>query len=226
MKVRGRKRAALLNFAVLIIVVVALCSASAQTSSQTKPAEPSEDVMHVYGASPCANALVQGAVCEVANKHALQLMTDRHLDAGIVMQDVRTGALLVFATSQHSGRRPVSVGKPVLPLSLSKLFLAASWWDRKQPESTFECRRSGADDQIQTLQMSVHEMLVSGCDLPARQMAAALRKSVGADAVIADFKRFGFKFQSTATKDFDFWAQLETKWRATLIPFTSTAGLR
>jgi len=34
--------------------------------------------------------------------------------------------------------------------------------------------------------MTIHDMIVVGCDLPAKQMAVALRKKVGAEGVLSD----------------------------------------
>jgi hypothetical protein len=81
---------------------------------------------------------------------------------------------------------------PVLPLSLSKLMLAASWWDNHQPDSN--------------LRLTPHEMLVDGSDSAGRQMALALRASVRTEAVLRDFDRYGFQtLLAAGTKDAE-WA--------------------
>src|ERR1700722_19062085 len=84
-----------------------------------------------FAASGCREALAQQAVCESANLLAIDAMKRRRLEAVSVMQDVATGALVVFAASQPSG---LDVSTPVMPLSLSKVFLAASWWDNKKAD--------------------------------------------------------------------------------------------
>ena len=45
---------------------------------------------------------------------------------------------------------PLKVTTPVLPLSLTKLFLAASWWDRALSDRSFDCTRSATPDKIET----------------------------------------------------------------------------
>jgi cell division protein FtsI/penicillin-binding protein 2 len=168
--------------------------------------------------------MAQGAVCEAANKRASELMNTRGLEAATVVLDARTGALVAFAATPGSNApgkavEPLKVTTPVLPLSPTKLFLVASWWDRGQPDSSFDCIRSAAPEKKEP--MTVHDMIVIGCDLPAKQMAVALRKSVGAEAVLADLERFGFGPRSKSSRDDSFWAELAPEWRDTLVPAAS-----
>jgi cell division protein FtsI/penicillin-binding protein 2 len=172
----------------------------------------------------CARAMAQGAVCEAANKRAIELMNARGLEAATLVLDVPTGALLAFAATPASnvaakGDEPLNVTTPVLPLSLTKLFLAASWWDHGLPDSTFDCIRSATPDKAEP--MTIPEMIVIDCDLPAKQMAVALRKKVGADAVLADLERYGFGRRAKSSRDDSFWAQLAPEWRDTLLPANS-----
>jgi beta-lactamase class A len=104
---------------------------------------------------------------------AIDAMKKRGVEAVTVMQDVSTGAVVVSAASEPS---KLDVTTQVTPLSLAKVYLAASWWDRKQPDQS----------------ENIHEMLVSGSDSVGRRVALALRKAVTADAVLADLRRYGF----------------------------------
>lgn len=175
-------------------------------------------------ASPCAKALEQRAVCVAANSRALEIMSAHHLDAFTVAQDVSTGALVAFAASQPS---KLDVTTPVLPLSLSKLLLSASWWDNRQPDSNFDSSRGTANAQnpAYRARVSVHEMLVGGSDSAGRQMAVALRRSVGTQAVIRDLKRYGFGQRANSPRDDTFWLELAPTWRARLIPASAYALL-
>jgi cell division protein FtsI/penicillin-binding protein 2 len=151
-------------------------------------------------------------------------MRARNLEAATLVQDVQTGALIAFAASPGTSARgkvaeTLQVTTPVLPLSVTKLFLAASWWDRALPESSFDCIRNAAPDQ--KVPMTIPEMIVIGCDSPAKQMAIALRKSVGAEAMLADLERFGFGPRSKSSRDDSFWAELPPEWRNTLVPAVS-----
>jgi cell division protein FtsI/penicillin-binding protein 2 len=173
---------------------------------------------------PCARAMAQGAVCEAANTRVIELMNARGLEAATLVLDVQTGALIAFAATPGSnasgkGVEPLKVTTPVLPLSLTKLFLVASWWDRGQPDSSFDCIRGAAPERTEP--MTIHDMIAIGCDLPAKQMAIALRKKVGAEAVLADLGRFGFGPRSKLSRDDSFWAELAQEWRDTLVPVAS-----
>ena len=180
----------------------------------------------------CARALSQGTVCEAANKRAIELMNSAGREAATVVQDVQTGALIVFAATPDSNAGRRSIGKlevttQVLPLSLTKLFLAAAWWDRGLPERKFECiRNSGAGGGArETVQMTIHEMIAIGCDLPAKQMAVALRRSVGTKAVLSDLQRFGFGRRSQMSLDNSFWAELAPDLRERLVPASAYTSL-
>ena len=61
----------------------------------------------------------------------------------------------------------------MLPLSVVKVLLAASLLEH------------GIED-------GVHEMIVGGSDLAGKRLAVQLRNAVGAEAVLADVRRFGF----------------------------------
>lgn len=174
-------------------------------------------------ASPCANSLAQLAVCVAANQRALEIMQASHLEAFTIVQDVRTGALVAFAASQPSS---LDVATPVLPLSVSKLLLAASWWDNAQPNSSFDSYR-GAEDKrsLAERRVSVHEMLVRGSDKAAMEMAIALRRAVGTDTVLKDLKRYGFGQRSDALRDDKFWAELAPRWANRLVSSAAHASL-
>jgi cell division protein FtsI/penicillin-binding protein 2 len=115
----------------------------------------------------------------------------------------------------------------VLPLSLSKLFLSASWWDNQQPDASFDSSKGTANARNPAYRdrVSVHEMLVGGSDSAGRQMAVALRSSVGTEAVIRDFKRYGFGQRVDPAPDDSFWAELAPTWRARVIPAPAYASL-
>ena len=98
-------------------------------------------------------------------------------------EDVRTGKEVAWAASDPSR---LDRDTPLLPLSVAKLWLAASWWDRV-----------GAREPV-----SVHEMLVGGSDDDGRRLARELRRAVGAKMVVSDLHRFGATTKlSEATDD-------------------------
>ena len=174
--------------------------------------------------SPCLDALAQSAVCPAANRRALEIMTAKQLKAVTVVQDVRTGAVVAFAASHPSD---LDVATAMCPLSLSKLLLCASWWDNLQPDSGFDDVRGtpAKQNSDHKSRVSVHEILVGGSDFAGKQMAIALRKSVGAKTVLEDFKRYGFGQRSNLRKDEIFWGELAPTWKARLTPPAASVSL-
>jgi cell division protein FtsI/penicillin-binding protein 2 len=179
-------------------------------------------------ASPCARALAQGAVCEAANTRAVELMNARKLEAATAVFDVQTGGLIAFAATpgpdpSRPDVEPLQVTTPVLPLSLTKLFLAASWWDRGLPDRSFDCARNATPDKREP--MTIPDMLVTGCDLPAKQMAVALRGAARTEGILADLERFGFGPPTESDHDESFWLELAPEWRGTLSPAAAHTSL-
>lgn len=203
----------------------ALSSAAAAGRAQNSRRAPKPAAGEsVPAASPCADALRQGAVCEAANRHALGLMNGRSLEAFVVVQDVRTGALVAFAASRPS---ELDVTSPVLPLSVAKVLLSASWWDQGRPEASFESTKGSptSKNPAYRSRVSVHEMLVGGSDSAGRQMAVALRESVGTEAVLEDLRRYGLGPKGGAARDESFWAELAPAWRERLTPAAGHTSL-
>ena len=180
----------------------------------TPPLEAHDSVL---AASPCVNALAQRAVCAAANKRALEVISANSLKAVVVVQDVRTGALIAFAASHPS---KLDVITPVSPLSLSKVLLSASWWDNRQPDSSFDSTKGSptAQNPAYRSRVTVHEMLVGGSDSAGRQSAVALRKAVGTEKVLEDFARYGFSQRTGLLRDDKFWGELAPAWEARLTP--------
>jgi cell division protein FtsI/penicillin-binding protein 2 len=166
-------------------------------------------------APPCMNALAQRAVCVAANNRALEIMNASQLNSIIVVQDVHTGAVVAFVASHPSD---LDVATPVCPLSLSKLLLAASWWDNQQPDSNFDSVKPTARNSAHQSRISVHEILVGGSDFAGEQMAVALRKSVGTRIVLDDFKRYGFGRRNNLRRDDTFWGELAPNLQKRMIP--------
>jgi cell division protein FtsI/penicillin-binding protein 2 len=68
-------------------------------------------------------------------------------------------------------------------------------------------------------------MLVGGSDSAGRQMAVALRKSVGTKAVLEDFKRYGFGQRTKLPRGDAFWGELAPAWRTRLTPSPTNVSL-
>jgi len=191
------------------LCVIALAMTLPLASSQSrKPKVKSDYLMR----APCTRALAQQAVCEAANQHALDYAKANNLTAITVVQDVRTGAVVAFAASDSA---QLDVTTSVLPLSVVKLFVAASWW-----------QHNNADEFIATdgSRVVVHEMIVTGSDKAGRLTALELRKNVGTDTIIRELETFGLpRRQSLANpaRDEKFWGEMANLWRDHLTPSAS-----
>jgi hypothetical protein len=137
----------------------------------------------------------KSAVCEDAGAAVTAEMRSRNLEAIAVAQDVSTGALVLFAASDPAR---FDVATEILPLSLSKLLLAASWWEHNDADS------AGSN--------GIPELVWRGADLAGKQIAVQLRQSAGEKAVLADIRRFGFN-DSTPFGD-----SLDSSWKTRLSP--------
>jgi hypothetical protein len=126
---------------------------------------------------PCATAIQEGVVCEVANQRARDLMKAANLTAITIMLDAHTGRLLVAAASDPA---KLDVSSSLLPLSTVKLMVAASWLDHEQ-----------SVDLAESAQL-LSDMIVNGNDDAGKRVASALRKAIGTKAVLNDLKHYGF----------------------------------
>lgn len=182
--------------------------------------------------SPCGSALRRGTVCETPGEEASRWLALRQLAGAALMQDVHTGALVALTAapapaSSVAGAATapggavvagsVDVATPLLPLSLAKVFLAASYWDRAA------ALPPGAGRDL-------HEMLVDGSDSIGRRLAIDLRRAAGSAAVVADLRRFGFQSCSGAgasapLPDDRFWRELAPRFVQRLRPATACVSI-
>jgi len=164
-------------------------------------------------------------VCETAGEEASRWLASRRLAGAALMQDVQTGALVSFTaapvpassvagTATTRGGAVVAGGvdvtTPLLPLSLAKIFLAASCWEQvaRLPPGT---------------DRDLHAMIVDGSDSIGRRLAVDLRHSVGSAAVLADLRRFGLGAcggagAPAARPDDGFWGELAPRFAQRLRP--------
>jgi hypothetical protein len=149
-----------------------------------------------YGAplqGPCADAFERGILCPKSG-YAAQLIVERKVSGAFVIEDVRTGDVVFLSAYPEAPRNAVAA--PILPLSVAKLFLAASLWDRQR----------GADDP--TLDGRLNDVIVHSADAEGVRLAKALRARAGTTAVLGGLERYGIPFCAPATvdeKEAEFW---------------------
>jgi len=149
-----------------------------------------------WSAPPCAEALRDGFVCKPASEEARRLLAARNLTGAVVIQDVETGAVVTigsFARSDDDGPA-LTPASTILPLSVAKLFLDASWWAHAT-EFSAEDRR-------------LRSTIVHSADDDGRQLARDLRKTAGTSLVLEDLASYGFAQcdPNQAGPDRSFWA--------------------
>lgn len=196
-----------------LFLLIAICLSTLVSFHSGRPGDSNQRV--TAGPSAVCDAPISAnGVCEAANQHAVELMNAGGFEAFTVVQNVRSAALVVFAASHPE---KLDVTTPVLPLSVTKLLLAASWWDQRQPDTRFDSYRGAADTRRPSERLvSIHEMLVGGSDNAGRLAAIALRKSVGTEKILGDFKRYGFGDESPS--EHGFWRILSPKYKPRLTP--------
>jgi hypothetical protein len=138
--------------------------------------------------APCAQAFQRGAVCPDAVREAGRLFAARGLSGAIVVQDVRTGSVVAYGSAdgwRAKGEKhdPAEIGAAILPLSASKLLLAASWWTHTD---LMDGPSAAASDK------DVHDLIAWGSDSAGKKLAVDLRHRAGTQRVLSDLERFGF----------------------------------
>jgi membrane peptidoglycan carboxypeptidase len=151
-----------------------------------------------WSAPPCVQALRDGTVCRAANDEAHRLFAARDLTGAVVIQGVETGAVVALGSfareDEDSAAPPFSAATTILPLSVSKLFLAASVW-------THDVQAKNKDTLL--------DVIVHSADDEGRRLAGELRKQAGTDAVVADLARYGMPHcdaLSPTGRDTSFWS--------------------
>jgi hypothetical protein len=117
-----------------------------------------------------------------------KLLREADAHGAVLVTEVATGAVVASA---GVGR---DVAAPVLPLSVIKLCLAALWWEHDRGDGDFAYRGR---------RVTVHDVLVDGWDHPGEEMAIALRRTLGAQAMLAELRGYGLGAGLTLPGDAD-----------------------
>lgn len=115
-------------------------------------------------------------------------MASRHVTAVVVIQDVRSGSLIV---SQASDPQALNEATNLLPLSFVKVLTVTSWWDNNLSNQLFQTAGQ-ADESNPAFRREVdaHNILAGGSDTAGKELAVALRQAVGETSVLQDMKRY------------------------------------
>jgi hypothetical protein len=122
---------------------------------------------------------------------AAAIFRDERAKGAAVVLDVASGDVVAAFSA---GR---DVEATVLPLSVVKLYVAASWWDHDLGDGDFVDPRKG--------HVTVHDVLVEGWDRPGEDMAIELRRRIGGAAVLAELAHRGLALRLDASADDATW---------------------
>jgi hypothetical protein len=181
--------------------------------------------------SACAPASPASTLCPALVDAAERVLSARAAGGVVLVQDVRTGAVLVHSAAG------AALTEPAAPGSVWKLVLAALWWDQGLPEDAVRCTRT-VELPHETIraayaargQRGVHEMLVVSCNTSAVRMALALRDRLGEDGLARELERMGFPVAAAgpgdqAARDEAFWASSSAPFRARMSPRRPGVGV-
>ncbi len=161
-----------------LALALALALAGCRDRLAAPPPAPDAVAIAVAIAPVDAAPPVDAPACGSAQR----LAAERLIPGGLVLAvDVGSGAIVAAAGDLDAAR---------LPLSLTKLHLAAIWWER-----------GGGDDEI-----DVAEMIAQSRDQPGRQLGRDLLARIGAPALRAELARLGLEVELPDDATADAWA--------------------
>lgn len=108
----------------------------------------------------------------------------REVSSGRVLAHVST----VEGSDLESG---FAIDSQILPLSVIKVYLAAEWLEHGFGGSAVDCAPSATKP---LRRMRIDDMLISGCDSAAAEMATILRRKLGASKMLGDLRRYGLQY--------------------------------
>jgi hypothetical protein len=174
-------------------------------------------------------------LCRDVTSVAHRELTRARRPGAVVVQDVRTGAVIAYAATGGAGDPPLAIKRYSPPGSVYKLALAAAWWEHDLPDQVvIPCpaqirvtpratiSNSGNIDRGEVIGPT--GMLIPSCNTAAVWMAQEMRRQIGAEAVVEAYRRFGFNpYETEATTDTigDFWRTSSDAWTRRMTPAPS-----
>ncbi len=174
-------------------------------------------------------------LCRDLTATAYRELTRSGLPGAVVVQDVRTGAILAYAATGGPQDPPFGIKRYSPPGSVFKLALTAVWWENDLPDDIdIPCpARIQVTDRASignfggaeygTLRGPV-EMLVPSCNTAAVWMALEARRRIGTEPFVEAYRRFGFlPYADEPPTDSigDFWATSSDAWTRRMTPSPS-----
>lgn len=172
-------------------------------------------------------------LCRRPTAAAWRLLRETRRPGAVVVQDVRTGALVAYAATGGPEDAPFGIKRYAPPGSVFKLALSALWWEHGLPDDTrIPCPKriqvtphasvgNYGDEEFSSVSGPVG-MLVPSCNTAAIWMAERMRQQLGEQAFIDAYNRFGFVTYAAKppsdTAISDFWLTDNEKWARRMSP--------
>jgi hypothetical protein len=115
------------------------------------------------------------------------ILRDSNAIGFIHVRDVKSGRVLAHVST--SSDTSLGVDSPLAPLSVIKVYLAAVWLEHGYGSNPVACAASAS----KPIRMLVEDVLISGCDSAAKEMATILRRELSAAVVLGDLRRYGLE---------------------------------
>lgn len=174
-------------------------------------------------------------LCRPVVAEAYEQLTRVGRPGAVVVQDVRTGAVLAYAATGGPEDPPLGIKRYSPPGSVFKLALSALWWESGMPDDipipcpaeirvTERATISNFGDIDRGMVNGPTGMLVPSCNTAAVWMAQRLREEIGAEAFVEAYRRYGFvPYEETAPTDSigDFWRTSSDAWTRRMTPAPS-----
>ncbi|HET6762221.1 MAG TPA: penicillin-binding transpeptidase domain-containing protein [Longimicrobiaceae bacterium] len=173
---------------------------------------------------------VQLTLCRDATQEAARLLRRAGRQGTVIVQDVRTGALVAYAATGTASQPPYGIKRYSPPGSVFKLALSAVWWDHGMGDQMMSCPprinvngkdiRNFESHEYASLE-APHGMLVVSCNTLAIQMALMMHDQLGADEIGRQFRSFGFipyAGKSPTDPEHTFWNTSSRAWARRMDP--------
>jgi hypothetical protein len=174
-------------------------------------------------------------LCRDVTREAYAQLRQWGRPGAVVVQDVRTGAVLAYTDNGAPADPPLGIKHYSPAGSVFKLALAAVWWEHGLPDRTpIPCP---ADIQVTPRAVIANagriaygtldgpaEMLIPSCNTAAVWMALRMREELGSEAFVSAYRSYGFlPYEERPPADTvgGFWRTSSEAWTRRMTPAPS-----
>jgi cell division protein FtsI/penicillin-binding protein 2 len=173
-------------------------------------------------------------LCAAPTRAAWQLLSSARKPGAVVVQDVRSGAVVAYAATGGPDDPPLGIKRYAPPGSVFKLALAALWWESGLGDPPIPCPASiqvTERSAIRNYEMKARGivqgptgMLIPSCNTAAVWMAQQMRERLGERAFTEAYRRYGFEpYTGKPSTDTTraFWSTSSEAWARRMNPSPS-----